>query len=95
MPDGEYKLAVQRNERAYYAKVRLEIDHDGIQREAVIEFAPESSPNNADWAIAARFGINYVLEALPMEQRGVRWASRQPGSPVVKVCKKHRSRRGF
>jgi hypothetical protein len=65
MARGEFKLAAQSGDKAYYGIVALDVEPDQQDGRVQIDFDAKRAAN---WQIGARFGIEYVLEHLPRKK---------------------------
>src|SRR5215212_617580 len=63
MKEGDYKLAVQKGQKAYFAYVKLAVEHTdsyGLK----IDFDPLFACN---WQTSVQFGIEYAWEHAPTQ----------------------------
>ena len=60
---GSYKLAMQSGQRGYYGEVDLAVEATDRSGEVQVEFSERCAK---DWRAGASFGVDYILDQLPL-----------------------------
>jgi hypothetical protein len=63
MKEGDYRLAVQKGQKSYFAHVKLTVEHTDSY-ELKVDFDPLFACN---WQVSAQFGIEYAWEHAPTQ----------------------------
>jgi len=65
MKHGEYRLAKQQGKWGYFGEVALQVETNGGSGAIEVDFDANQAQ---EWQAGARFGIDYVLEHLPIRK---------------------------